>query len=131
MCCVWDKGMETARYTWRDSQAAVKALAWCPFEKNVLATGSGTADRHIRVCKCICTHVMYVHFITFIFSLDCTQFYNTSQGTLLNKVDTNSQVTALLWSKTEKELVSSHGFSQNQICVWKVSPVVGAACSVV
>lgn len=26
---------------------------------------------------------------------------------------------ALLWSKHNKELVSSHGFSENQLCLWK------------
>ena len=29
-------------------QAAVKALAWCPWQKNLLASGGGTADRMIR-----------------------------------------------------------------------------------
>lgn len=29
------------------------------------------------------------------------------------------QVCALLWSKHHKELVSSHGFSENQLCLWK------------
>ena len=24
-----------------------------------------------------------------------------------------------MWSKSEKELLSSHGFSQNQLCLWK------------
>jgi cell division cycle protein 20 (cofactor of APC complex) len=74
--------------------AAVKALAWCPFQRNLLATGGGTADRHIR-------------------------FFNTNTGTLLNAVDTKSQVCSLVWSKTQKELLSAHGFSQNQLTVWK------------
>ena len=29
-------------------RAAVKALAWCPWQKNLLASGGGTADRMIR-----------------------------------------------------------------------------------
>jgi cell division cycle protein 20 (cofactor of APC complex) len=28
-------------------------------------------------------------------------------------------VCAILWSKNYRELVSSHGFSQNQLIVWK------------
>jgi WD40 repeat protein len=75
------------------SQAAVKALAWCPFERNVLATGGGTADR-------------------------CIKFWNGANGRLLNSWDTGSQVCSLLWSKQEKELLSSHGYSENQLCVW-------------
>ena len=27
------------------SQAAVKAIAWCPWQRNLLASGGGTADR--------------------------------------------------------------------------------------
>jgi cell division cycle protein 20 (cofactor of APC complex) len=37
----------------------------------------------------------------------------------MNSVDTGSQVCALLWSPHHKELVSSHGFSQNQLVLWK------------
>lgn len=74
--------------------AAVKAIAWCPWERNLLATGGGTADRTIK-------------------------FWNTTNGAVLNSVDTGSQVCALIWSTTEKELISSHGYSQNEICLWK------------
>ncbi|KDR16513.1 fizzy-related protein homolog [Zootermopsis nevadensis] len=34
-------------------------------------------------------------------------------------VDTGSQVCNLAWSKHSSELVSTHGYSQNQILVWK------------
>jgi WD40 repeat protein len=47
--------------------AAVKALAWSPHERDMLATGGGTADRHIR-------------------------FFNTRTGVCTNAVDTGSQV---------------------------------------
>lgn len=47
--------------------AAVKALAWCPFQSNLLASGGGTADR-------------------------CIRFWNSHTGALLNSIDTNSQV---------------------------------------
>ena len=76
-------------------QAAVKALAWCPWQKNLLASGGGTADRMIR-------------------------FWNSSSGTCLNEVDTHSQVCALQWSQHDKELVSSHGYSHNQYALRKL-----------
>lgn len=47
--------------------AAVKALAWCPFQSNLLASGGGTADR-------------------------CIRFWNSHTGAQLNSIDTNSQV---------------------------------------
>lgn len=75
-------------------KAAVKALAWCPWERHLLASGGGTADRTIK-------------------------FWHSASGKLLNSVNTGSQVCGLVWSKTERELLSSHGFSQNELCLWK------------
>lgn len=75
-------------------QAAVRALAWCPWQPNVLASGGGTADR-------------------------CIKFWNTNTGILMDSVDTHSQVCALLWSKNYKELISAHGYANNQLTIWK------------
>jgi len=82
--------------------AAVKALAWCPFQSNLLATGGGGSDR-------------------------CIKFWNTHTGACLNSVDTGSQVCALLWNKNERELLSSHGFTQNQLTLWKYPSMVKMA----
>lgn len=81
-------------HTFSEHQAAVKALAWCPWQPNLLASGGGTADRHIH-------------------------FWNCNTGTHLAGVDTKSQVCALLWSKEHRELMSSHGYAQNQLIIWK------------
>ncbi|KAF5387199.1 hypothetical protein D9757_006888 [Collybiopsis confluens] len=85
-------------WKFHEHTAAVKALAWDPHLSGVLATGGGTQDKHIR-------------------------FWNTGTGTMLNELDTGSQVCNLIWSLTSHELVSTHGFSsttaQNQICIWK------------
>ena len=45
----------------------IQALAWCPWQTNVLASGGGTADRHIRLWNC-------------------------NNGARLNAIDTKSQV---------------------------------------
>ena len=37
------------------------------------------------------------------------------------------QVCALQWSRHEKEILSSHGFSQNQLCLWKY-PSMAKVC---
>jgi len=102
--CIWDAAMSRAssgastnsspRFSIDQHQAAVKAVSWCPWQRNILASGGGTADRTIRI-------------------------WNTSTGNNLRTTDTGSQVCAIQWSKTEKELVSSHGFSDNQIILWK------------
>jgi len=97
--CIWDsahsQSMNAApKYTLTDHQAAVKALAWSPHERNLLASGGGTADR-------------------------CIKFWNAQSGALMNSIDTGSQVCALQWSPVEKEILSSHGYAENQLCLWK------------
>lgn len=75
-------------------QAAVKALAWCPWQSKILASGGGTADRTIKIWNC-------------------------NLGTCLNSIDTKSQVCGLLWSKDYKELISAHGFANYELIIWK------------
>ena len=91
---VWDKLSETPLYKFSEHTAAVKAIAWSPHQRNLLASGGGTADRRIK-------------------------FWNTSTGQCIQELDTGSQVCNLAWSKNSNELVSTHGYSQNQIVVWK------------
>lgn len=95
--CIWDNQHSprwTPKFRFDHHQAAVKALAWCPWQTNLLATGGGTADRYLR-------------------------FWNTASGSCVNSIDTKSQVCSIVWSPHDKELVTSHGFSQNQLTVWK------------
>jgi WD40 repeat protein len=39
-------GSELVKF--HDHKAAVKAIGWCPSNPSTLASGGGTADRHIR-----------------------------------------------------------------------------------
>ena len=91
---VWNKLDEQPLWRFGGHTAAVKAVAWSPHQHHLLASGGGTADRSIK-------------------------FWNTSTGTLIKEVDTGSQVCNLAWSKNSDEIVSTHGYSQNQIVVWK------------
>ena len=102
---IWDhssisRGTHLHRLT--EHTAAVKALAWCPFQGNLLASGGGSADR-------------------------CIKFWNTHTGAMLNSIDTHSQVCALQWNTREREILSSHGYSQNQLCLWKYPSLVKIA----
>ena len=106
--CIWDAAISSRqnnnprrndnrhppRLTLTQHVAAVKALAWCPFHRGLLASGGGTADRTIK-------------------------FWNSNSGAVLNSIDTGSQVCSLLWSKHQRELCSSHGFSENQLILWR------------
>ncbi|KAJ3386343.1 hypothetical protein HDU80_000430, partial [Chytriomyces hyalinus] len=82
-------------HSFREHQAAVKAIAWSPHQSGLIASGGGTADQKIR-------------------------FWNTTTGSALSVHNTQSQVCNLAWSLAGNEIVSTHGFSQNQVVVWKV-----------
>ena len=82
------------RLVLKQHKAAVKALDWCPFNRGLLASGGGTADRSIKL-------------------------WNSNSGAMLKSIDTGSQVCNLMWSKNVNEIVSTHGYSLNQIIVWK------------
>jgi WD40 repeat protein len=47
------------------------------------------------------------------------RFWNTLTGQLIHNIDTGSQVCNVAWSKHSCELVSTHGYSQNQVVIWK------------
>ena len=81
-------------HTFKEHTASVKALAWCPTQRNVLATGGGVKD-------------------------GCIRFWNCNIGSCIKTVDTKSQVCSILWSKHHKELISSHG--DHQLYVWDYS----------
>ncbi|XP_067928669.1 cell division cycle protein 20 homolog [Watersipora subatra] len=81
-------------YTFNQHQAAVKAIAWCPWQPSLLASGGGTADR-------------------------CLKFWNCNTGVCLNSVDTKSQVCSVLWSQAHQELITSHGYPDHHLCIWK------------
>lgn len=88
---VWDVKRHTQpMHTFTDHTAAVKAIAWSPHQHGLLASGGGTADR-------------------------CIRFWNCLTGHGINCVDTGSQVCNLAFSRNCNELVSTHGYSLNQI----------------
>ncbi|KAL0579912.1 WD repeat-containing protein slp1 [Marasmius crinis-equi] len=82
----------TAKWTKRNHTAAVKGLAWCPWQPNLLATGGGTNDATINV-------------------------WNSTTGARLHTLKTPSQITSLIWSPHKKEILSTHGYPTNSIMV--------------
>lgn len=91
---IWEGPQATSPTFTFSHMAAVKAISWCPWQANTLATGGGSRDR-------------------------CLKFWNTSTGVLSRSCETNSQISAICWSKTYRELISAHGFSSNSLCLWK------------
>jgi hypothetical protein len=47
------------------------------------------------------------------------QLVSCSRLTLSMRPPSGLQVCALQWNRHERELLSSHGFSQNQLCLWR------------
>mmetsp|Transcript_93683 Transcript_93683/g.242506 ORF Transcript_93683/g.242506 Transcript_93683/m.242506 type:complete len:437 (+) Transcript_93683:44-1354(+) len=101
--CIWESPISSSPlHTLTEHSAAVKALKWCPWQRHVLATGGGTADR--QVC-----------------------LWNASSGRLLMSADAESQVTGIVWGMQEKELLTAHGYSRNQLSLWKYPSLCKAA----
>ena len=67
--------------------AAVKAIAFAPWQPNLLATGGGSNDRQIH-------------------------FFHAGSGATLALINVFSQVTSLVWSTTRREIVATFGYSQ-------------------
>lgn len=66
---IWDSSkMNSSRFLFRfrEHSAAVKALAWCPYQSEVLASGGGTED-------------------------GCIKLWNTKKGTCIKTIETNAQ----------------------------------------
>ncbi|KAJ9556236.1 hypothetical protein OSB04_010850 [Centaurea solstitialis] len=99
---IWDRSSNQRLHRFSDHSSAVKALAWCPFQSNLLASGGGIGDQ-------------------------CVKFWNSNTGVCLNSVNTGSQVSCLLWNRHEREILSSHGFDDNQLILWKYPSMVKLA----
>lgn len=85
---IWSAASDKPLEKFSDHQAAVKAINWSPLHRGLLATGGGTADQ-------------------------CIRFWNTINLSQLSCINTGSQVCNLVFSKTNDELVSTHGYSLN------------------
>ncbi|GMM29075.1 ubiquitin-protein transferase activating protein [Martiniozyma asiatica (nom. inval.)] len=86
----------TPLFTKRSHNAAVKALSWCPMQNSLLATGGGSSCKQIH-------------------------FWNTTIGSRVNTIQTDSQVSSLHWGWSNgvgKEILSTHGFPNNEISLW-------------
>ncbi|CAG8042554.1 unnamed protein product [Penicillium salamii] len=67
--------------------AAVKAIAFAPWQSSLLATGGGSNDRAIH-------------------------FFHTRTGACLATINVFAQVTSLIWSQTRREIVATFGYAQ-------------------
>lgn len=143
---IWEGLDERWLHRWGEAEgghrAAVKAVAWSPHQRGLLATGGGTADRCIKFWNTVSTaqhsaNAALTATHSTRQSLDLTsttsppplgsgivQLHGDESDRpanphLLRTHDTGSQVCNLLFSSLTSELVSTHGFSQHAINIWK------------
>jgi len=81
-----------AKWTKRNHTAAVKAIAWSPWEPSLLASGGGTSDTSVHL-------------------------WNTTTGARLQSLKTPAQVTSIQFSPHRKEFLTTHGYPTNSIMV--------------
>ncbi|KAK0704909.1 WD40-repeat-containing domain protein [Lasiosphaeris hirsuta] len=67
--------------------AAVKAIAFCPWQEGLVATGGGSNDK-------------------------CIHFFHTTSGAALATISVSAQVTSLIWSTTRREIAATFGYAQ-------------------
>ncbi|CAA22488.1 meiotic fizzy-related APC coactivator Fzr3 [Schizosaccharomyces pombe] len=86
LVCIFDiDSLENKKFYWIHL-AAVKALAFCPWQKSLLAVGTGSNDQQIY-------------------------FYDTFRGHRIHSLFCGAQVTSVIWSRRYKEFCYSLGYS--------------------
>lgn len=141
---IWEGLDDRWLHRWGEQEgghrAAVKAVAWSPHQRGLLATGGGTADRCIKFWNTVSTaqhsaNAALTATHSTRQSLDLTSTTSPPPLSMLNQFgeeterpnnphllrthDTGSQVCNLIFSQLTSELVSTHGFSQHAINIWK------------
>ncbi|KAL4429948.1 hypothetical protein ABPG74_000314 [Tetrahymena malaccensis] len=91
---VWNIGYNQHQYKFSQHKAAVKAITWSPHQHGLLVSGGGSRDKTIR-------------------------FWNIHTGKEVDCIETSSQVCSLAFTKNTNQFVSTHGYADNEIYVWK------------
>ncbi|KAF8998903.1 WD40 repeat-like protein [Hymenopellis radicata] len=81
-----------AKWVKRNHTAAVKAVAWCPWQPSLLATGGGTNDASINI-------------------------WNVNTGARVHSQKTPAQISTIQWAPHKKEILTTHGYPTNSIMI--------------
>lgn len=92
---IWKMNSPVAR-TLVGHSSAVKAFDWCKWKSNILCTGGGAKDKTLRV-------------------------WDIVSGKEIKRVATDSQVCTLNYLTKYKELLTTHGYQQNDLKLWKAT----------
>ncbi|KAI9463935.1 WD40 repeat-like protein [Russula earlei] len=89
---LWDARNMSTRVGKMKHDSPVKAVAWCPWKPDLLATGGTYPDGRIHIWS-------------------TSQLANTLSPAPVETIQTHSSVYSLQWSPHSRELLSTHGFA--------------------
>jgi WD40 repeat protein len=90
---IWNVNKTTPEGKFTSHKSAVKAIDWSPYKYGYLVSGGGTQDRTIKI-------------------------WNSNTMSLVDSIDTGSQVCNIAFSNISKEMVTTHGYSDNLVLLW-------------
>jgi cell division cycle 20-like protein 1 (cofactor of APC complex) len=90
---IWDIRKEEPEKKLSSHTSAIKALDWSTYRFNYLLSGGGTQDMTLKL-------------------------WNINTMTLIDSINTSSQICNIVFSKISHEFITTHGFKNNYIHVW-------------
>ena len=90
---IWDLRKEEPEKKFISHTSAVKALDWSTFKFGYLISGGGTQDMTLKL-------------------------WNINNMTLVDNINTSSQICNIAFSKISHEFITTHGYKNNYIYVW-------------
>eukprot|EP00477_Mikrocytos_mackini_P001271 GAHX01001358.1.p1 GENE.GAHX01001358.1~~GAHX01001358.1.p1 ORF type:complete len:505 (+),score=75.87 GAHX01001358.1:116-1630(+) len=115
---VWDPAMVQNNkkiapvLSYKNMRSAVRALDWSKQSRGLIVIGGGVYDKKLRVIDVV------------------------RNNEPLFEVDTGSQICSVAWSSWRNQIISAHGFCENEVNVWdypsmkKVGRMNGHKCRV-
>ncbi len=90
---IWNSSRIEPEQKINSHKSAVKAIDWSPYKFGYLLSGGGSHDRTLKL-------------------------WNINTMTLVDSINTYSQICNVSFSKISNEFVTTHGYSHNYILVW-------------
>ena len=90
---IWDIRKEESEKKLNSHTSAIKALDWSTYKFGYLLSGGGTQDMTLKL-------------------------WNINTMSLIDSINTSSQVCNIAFSKISHEFITTHGFKNNYIHVW-------------
>ena len=90
---IWNNRMAKMERIFSSHSSAVKAIDWSPHKFGYLISGGGTQDKTLKL-------------------------WNINTMSLVDSIETYSQVCNVAFSKISHEFVTTHGYTNNCILIW-------------